>query len=204
MGLGANELRGLLGREPARELVLPTIAADDLTAYQSTITTSEIVRGPEITQVGDDATPGRPARFTTRSLLDLAREALEIGLDGREAGAPRAGIAHVMSAVADAPVRLSEEQRTLVATAALSSNRLVCVVGVAGAGTTTALRALGDALSARVSRCSGRRRAAGPRMSFARQPRSRREPSTPSSGRRVAHFGMPGTDSTSDVPPREE
>lgn len=51
-----------------------------------------------------------------------------------------------MSALADAPVRLSEEQRTLVATAALTSDRVVCVVGVAGAGKTTALRVLGDAL----------------------------------------------------------
>lgn len=170
MGLGANELRGLLDREPAREQGLPTIAADDLTAHQATITTPEIVRavagaaregasvgtvlaeveqisrGPEVTQVGDDPTPGRPARFTTRSLLDLEREALDVGLGGREAGAPRAGIAHVMSAFADAPVRLSEEQRTLVATAALSPDRVVCVVGVAGAGKTTALRVLGDAL----------------------------------------------------------
>ena len=32
--------------------------------------------------------PGRPARFTTRSLLDLEREALGIALDGRGAGAP--------------------------------------------------------------------------------------------------------------------
>ena len=170
MGLGATQLRGLLDREAAREQELPTLTADDLTAYQATVTTPEIVRavagaaregasveavvadvqritrGEEVTQVGDDATPGRPARFTTRSLLDLEREALEIGLGGREAGAPRAGIAHVMSALADAPVRLSEEQRTLVATAALSPDRVVCVVGVAGAGKTTALRALGDAL----------------------------------------------------------
>ena len=170
MGLGANEFRGLLGRVPAREVELPMIAADDLTAYQATITTPEIVRavagasrdgasveavlaeveriarGPEVLQVGDDATPGRPARFTTASLLDLEHEALGVGLGGREAEAPCAGIAHVMSALADAPVRLSEEQRTLVATGALSPDRVVCVVGVAGAGKTTALRVLGDAL----------------------------------------------------------
>ncbi len=170
MGLGANELRGLLDREPAREFELPTITADDLTAYQATITTPEIVRavagaaregasvesvlaevgriarGAEVTQVGDDAAPGRPARFTTASLLDLEREALEIGLGGREAGAPRAEISQVMSALANAPVRLSEEQRTLVATGALSPDRVVCVVGLAGAGKTTGLRVLGDAL----------------------------------------------------------
>jgi conjugative relaxase-like TrwC/TraI family protein len=170
VGLGASELRGLLDREAAREQERPIIAPDDLTAYQATISTPEMVRavagaahegvsvesvladvariarGPEITQVGDDAAPGRPARFTTRSLLDLEREALDIGLGGGGAGAPRAGITHVMSALADAPVRLSEEQRTLVAAAALSPERVVCVVGVAGAGKTTALRVLGDAL----------------------------------------------------------
>jgi conjugative relaxase-like TrwC/TraI family protein len=170
LGLGANELRGLLDREPAREPQLPTITADDLTARQTTITTPElvralagaardganveevladvaqIVRGSEMTQVDDDAIPGRPARFTTRSLLDLERDALRVGLASRETGAPRAAAAHVMSALADAPVRLSAEQRSLVATAALSPDRVVCVVGVAGAGKTTALRALGDAL----------------------------------------------------------
>lgn len=170
IGLGADELRGLLDREPTREQELPTFTADDLTANQATITTPEIVRavagaardgasmetvladverivhGAEVTQVGDDATPGRPARFTTASLLDLEREALDIGLNGREAGAPRACIANVMSALADAPVRLSEEQRALVATAAMSSDQVVCVVGVAGAGKTTALCVLGDAL----------------------------------------------------------
>ncbi|MGD9572386.1 MAG: MobF family relaxase [Thermoleophilia bacterium] len=170
MGLGANELRGLLDREPAREHALPTITADDLTAHQTTMTTPELVRaiagaardgasieailaevgritrGPEITQLEDDGTPGRPARFTTTSLLDLERDALEIGLAGREAGAPRAAPADVVSALADAPVRLSAEQRSLVATATLSPDRVVCVVGVAGAGKTTALRVVGDAL----------------------------------------------------------
>ncbi|WP_217923635.1 MobF family relaxase [Miltoncostaea oceani] len=170
VGLGANELRGLLNREPGREQALSTIIADDLTAHQATITTPELVqavagaardgasveavladveqiaRGPEVTQVGDDATPGRPARFTTKSLLDLERVALEIGLTGREAGAPRAAAVDVVSALADAPVRLSAEQRSLVATAALSPDRVICVVGVAGAGKTTALRALCDAL----------------------------------------------------------
>jgi conjugative relaxase-like TrwC/TraI family protein len=168
MDLRASELRGLLHRDPARHPGLPTITADDLTAHQATITTPEIVRAvagaardgasveviladvgriirrPEVTTVGDDTTPGRPGRFTAANLLDLERDAIRIGLGGREAGAPRAAIARVMSALAGAPVRLSEEQRTLVATAALTSDRVVCVIGIAGAGKTTALRALGD------------------------------------------------------------
>ena len=170
MGLGAKELRGLLDRERARETELPAITADDLTEHQTTIATPEIVRavagaaregasmeavlagveqiirGHEVTLVESDTTPGRPARFTARSLLDLECDALRIGLAGREAGAPQAAAAHVLSALADAPVSLSAEQRSLVATAALSPDRVVCVVGIAGAGKTTALRALGDAL----------------------------------------------------------
>ena len=52
----------------------------------------------------------------------------------------------MMEAIAAAPVALSDEQRALVARAALSEDRVVCVVGVAGAGKTTALRALADAM----------------------------------------------------------
>ena len=198
VGLGAKELRGLIDREPAREQALPTIAAGDLTAYQATITTPELVRAvagaardgasvetvladverttsrTEVTTVEDEATPGRPARFTTRSLLDLEREVLEISVAGRGTHAPRAAAAHVVSALADAPMRLSGEQRTLVATTALSPDRVVCVVGVAGAGKTTALRVLGDALERSDVPTSVRHPAAGLPISFAtnRDPRS--------------------------------
>ncbi len=88
MGLGAIELRGLLDREPAAREA-PAIPIDDLTAHQTTVTTPELVRAvagaardgmtvddvladveeiarrPELTRVGDDPAPGRPARFTT-------------------------------------------------------------------------------------------------------------------------------------------
>jgi conjugative relaxase-like TrwC/TraI family protein len=171
MGLGANELRGLLNLEPWRDLDLPAIATESLTAHQTTVTAPELVRAvagaardgatveevlagveaivrrPEVTRVGDDATPGRPARFTTRSLLELEREALQVALDGRDAGAPCARAASLVSALGHAGVPLSDEQRRLVEAAALSPDRVVCVVGAAGAGKTTALRVLGDALA---------------------------------------------------------
>jgi conjugative relaxase-like TrwC/TraI family protein len=171
MGLGAIELRGLLEREPVHELELPTIAADDVTAHQTTVTTPELVRavasaardgasvkavlagveeiarGPELVRVGDDATPGRPARFTTRSLLDLEREALRVALAGRDAGARCAEASGLVMALSNSPVSLSDEQRALVEATALSPDRVVCVEGAAGAGKTTALRVLGDALS---------------------------------------------------------
>jgi conjugative relaxase-like TrwC/TraI family protein len=171
MGLGAIELRGLLERERAREREQPTVAAEHLTALQTTITTPELVRalagaarhgasveavlagveriarGPELTQVGDDATPGRPARFTTHSLLELEREALRVALAGRDAGAPRADASGLVMALSDSPVSLSDEQRALLEATALSPDRVVCMAGAAGTGKTTALRVLGDALA---------------------------------------------------------
>jgi conjugative relaxase-like TrwC/TraI family protein len=170
MGLGVNELRRLLDREPAREPQPATITADDLTAYQATITTPELVRAvagaardgasveavladvarilrrPEVTLLDDGAIPGRPARITTKSLLDLERQALRVALFGCGAGAPRADPASLKMALRDAPLALSVEQRTLVEATALSPDRVICVVGVAGAGKTTALRTLGEAL----------------------------------------------------------
>src|SRR5438093_1037664 len=44
----------------------------------------------------------------------------------------------------DEGVELSEEQRRLVREATMNSDRVVCVVGAAGAGKTTALRAVND------------------------------------------------------------
>jgi AAA domain/TrwC relaxase len=170
MGLGAIELRGLPDRVPAvREAT--TIAIDSLTAHQPTVTAPELVRAvagaacdgmgvedvlasvdeitrrPELTHVGDDPAPGRPARFTTRSLLDLERQALGVALDGRGAGAPIASGDALTAALAEAPIALSDEQGVLVEEAALSPDRIVCAIGAAGAGKTTALQVLGDALS---------------------------------------------------------
>jgi conjugative relaxase-like TrwC/TraI family protein len=170
MGLGAIELRGLLDREPAAREVA-TIHTDDLTAHQTTVTTPELVRAvagaarngmtvedvlagvgeitrrPELTRVGDDPTPGRPARFTTRSLIDLEREAIGMAVDGRGAGAPVANGSALAAALDEAGIVLSDEQRVLVEEAALAPDRIVCVIGAAGAGKTKALQVLGDALS---------------------------------------------------------
>jgi ATP-dependent exoDNAse (exonuclease V) alpha subunit len=99
-----------------------------------------------VTLVGDAPGLGRPERFSTHGLTELEREALRIAREGKDAGAPRAGAAHVSAALAAAPVALSDEQRDLVSLAALSRDRVVCVVGVAGAGKTTALRAASEAL----------------------------------------------------------
>jgi ATP-dependent exoDNAse (exonuclease V) alpha subunit len=170
MGLGAIELRGLLDREPAEREAAKT-HTDDLTAHQTTVSAPELVRAvagaarngmtvedvlasveeiagqPELTRVGEDPSPGRPARFTTRRLLDLEREAIGVAVDGRGAGAPVADGAALAAALDEARITLSDEQRVLVEEAALSPDRIVCAIGAAGAGKTTALEVLGDALS---------------------------------------------------------
>ena len=182
---------------------LPAITADDLTEHQTTIAAPEIVRAVagaaregasmeavlagveqiirdhEVTLVESDTTPGRPARFTARSLLDLECDALRIGLAGREAGAPQAAAAHVLSALADAPVSLSAEQRS-------SSPQRRCrrIGSSAWSASPAQARRRRFGLwampwSALASRCSEPRRVAELRMSSAKQPRIRQGRSTP-------------------------
>ena len=157
--------------QPARLIELGEAAEqllgrDGLTAKQTTFTTPELVCAiaggirhgatadnvldaaeelatfPGVELVESERMPGRPARFTTRELLGVEREALELALTGREVGAPRALPGRV-------PIQeravLTEEQRTLVRETCISRDRVVCAVGVAGSGKTTALRVLGSA-----------------------------------------------------------
>jgi conjugative relaxase-like TrwC/TraI family protein len=170
LGLGADELRGLLDREPTRKVAMPTISADELTAHRTTVTTAELVQAvagatregasvetvlagveeivnrADLVRVGQEPTPGRPASFAAVGLLDLEREGLRVALLGCDVDAPRADHPALAGALGASPFPLSAEQRLLVETAALSPDRVVCVVGVAGAGKTTALRVLADAL----------------------------------------------------------
>ncbi|MGH3006543.1 MAG: ATP-dependent DNA helicase [Gaiellaceae bacterium] len=106
-------------------------------------TAEELARFPgvELVEFGG---PGRPARFTTRELLEVEREALELALAGRDAQAPRPDEKTLLRTLIQSRT-LRNDQRHLVREASLSPDRVVCVVGVAGAGKTTALRALADA-----------------------------------------------------------
>ncbi|MGH3030606.1 MAG: MobF family relaxase [Gaiellaceae bacterium] len=171
LGLGRRELRQVVGqpRAPAQlgrgEVAQRLFARDGLTEKQTTFTMPELVRGvaerfregasvdevleaaaelarfPGVELLEPEHSPGRPARFTTRELLDVEREALELALAGRDAGAPRALTGQRAS---QADLGLSAEQRRLVREGCLSTDRILCAVGVAGAGKTTALRLLGD------------------------------------------------------------
>lgn len=102
---------------------------------------------PGLQLVEDGSIPGRPARFTTDELLTLERAVLERALAGKGAGAPRATLAAVARALKRSEPRLSAEQMAMVRRVAISDDRVLCVVGHAGAGKTTALRALASAFS---------------------------------------------------------
>src|SRR6266542_3184525 len=70
---------------------------------------------------------------------------LELALAGRDAGAPTVSGREVGGALARGT--LSLEQRALVREACLSPDRVLCVVGQAGTGKTTALRTLAEAFA---------------------------------------------------------
>jgi conjugative relaxase-like TrwC/TraI family protein len=102
-----------------------------------------------VERVGDAPAPGRPARYSTSELMQLEQAALELIDRDADCDAP----AVVDEAFDDAlPVsmreQLSSEQRAMVRKVATSRQRVVCVVGVAGAGKTTAAHALARVFAA--------------------------------------------------------
>jgi conjugative relaxase-like TrwC/TraI family protein len=105
----------------------------------------ELSRFPGVELIETGETPGRPARFTTRELLTVEREAVELALAGRDAAGPMPERRRLAEALMQTADDLSGEQRMLVHQAATRPDRVVCVVGVAGSGKTSALRALAAA-----------------------------------------------------------
>jgi len=105
----------------------------------------ELSRFPGVELVEAQEVPGRPARFTTRELLGVEREAIELALAGRDATVPIPERRPLAEALMLTGHGLTGEQRMLVHEAACRSDRVVCIVGVAGSGKTLALRAFADA-----------------------------------------------------------
>ncbi len=131
-GLGRRELRGLV-REPRpepstpdrEELARRLLAADGLTATQTTFTEPELVRAvagslpagataehllavagelsrlPGVEQLEPGDIPGRPARFTTAELLEVEREALALATAGVDVGSPAADERTVIRGLVD-------------------------------------------------------------------------------------------------------
>jgi conjugative relaxase-like TrwC/TraI family protein len=105
----------------------------------------ELSRFPGVEPLDAEEVPGRSGRFTTRELLQVEREALERALTGWEVGVPSVDPKLLARKLMQADAGFTAEQRMLVHEAAARRDRVVCVVGVAGAGKTTALRLLADA-----------------------------------------------------------
>ncbi|MDP9259495.1 MAG: AAA family ATPase, partial [Actinomycetota bacterium] len=98
---------------------------------------ARVVAQPTVESVEAGDTPGVPRRRTTREILALESRGLRIATSGREASAP--------AVTPDLPAHLSAEQRRMVERSSSSRHRVVCVVGLAGAGKTTATAALARA-----------------------------------------------------------
>ena len=91
------------------------------------------------------AAVGRPGRFSTDELIRHERAALGLALPSRQVWAPivsKETMEHLSHERAD---ELGNEQLAMVRAVATNPDRVVCVVGHAGAGKTAALGALADA-----------------------------------------------------------
>ncbi len=89
----------------------------------------------------DDGAVGVPRRFTTATLARTEQFALALGAAaGRPV--PQVPASSAVLELARVGVQLSGEQRQMVLGVASSAEWVVCVVGQAGAGKTTAIRAL--------------------------------------------------------------
>jgi conjugative relaxase-like TrwC/TraI family protein len=103
-----------------------------------------------VERVGEEPTAGRPARYSTAELIAVEGSALALVERGRGEGAPLAPGEAVARTLAERAERLSlsTEQESMVRAVATSPDRVVCVVGLAGAGKTTATHALAEAFQA--------------------------------------------------------
>jgi conjugative relaxase-like TrwC/TraI family protein len=91
------------------------------------------------------ATVGRPGLFSTAELLRHERVALKIAAPSCRARVPLVSQATIEQVLLDRDAALGCEQTAMLRAVAASPDRVVCVVGHAGSGKTTALAALADA-----------------------------------------------------------
>ncbi len=95
-----------------------------------------------VEHVGEAPSPGRPTRYSTAELIAVERAALALVARGRDAKAPSISERRVAEIERADRLELSDEQETMVREVATSEGRVVCVVGIAGAGKTTATHAV--------------------------------------------------------------
>ncbi len=103
-----------------------------------------------VERVGEPPPPGRAAYYSTSELLAIEQEALALVERGRGGGAPTVRSQLVDEVLSERAERLSlsAEQERMVREVTASRNRVLAVVGPAGAGKTAALRAAAEAFSA--------------------------------------------------------
>jgi AAA domain len=104
----------------------------------------------EVEWVGQTPQPGRPAFYSTSELLAVERAALALVRRGHGVGAPFVSADAVERVIESRRERvaLAPDQEAMVRAAATDRDRVVCVVGRAGAGKTTALHALAQTFEA--------------------------------------------------------
>ena len=104
----------------------------------------------EVERVGQMPQPARPAFYSTSELLAVERAALALVARGRDVGAPAVPDNAVEGAIQSRRERfaLDPDQEAMVRAAATSPDRVVCVVGRAGAGKTTAIHTLAQTFGA--------------------------------------------------------
>ncbi|MGI8479613.1 MAG: MobF family relaxase, partial [Gaiellaceae bacterium] len=169
-GLGARELRALLGRIRHREvsgeellrLARGMLGPQGLTEKRTAFSDPEVVMAwaealgsgasadrvrtlaarliqtDGVERVGETPSPGRPARYSTAELVAVEKAVLALVERGRDAGTPSITEQRLDEIERADGIALSEEQETMVREVATSPSRVVCVVGLAGAGKTTA------------------------------------------------------------------
>src|SRR4051794_12491952 len=103
---------------------------------------ARLTQTASVERVGEAPSPGRPARYSTAELVAVERVALALVERGREAEAPAITEQQLDEIERADRIALSDEQEAMVREVATSSSRVICVVGLAGAGKTTATHAV--------------------------------------------------------------
>ena len=102
---------------------------------------------PEVEIVVAEVAPGRPARYSTHELINTERAALALIDAGHTVCTVTASDEAIDHALLSGR-GFSGEQEAMLRVVAASRDRVVCVVGLAGAGKTTATRAVREAFEA--------------------------------------------------------
>lgn len=103
---------------------------------------ARLVRTDGVERVGETPRPGRPGRYSTAELVATEEAALALVERGRDAAAPSLSPEQLAEIERADRIVLSAEQEAMLREVATSPSRVVCVVGLAGAGKTTATHAV--------------------------------------------------------------